>query len=143
MVNQAQVFASPSPNIGTNKFQVLYHLDFPMMSRLTFGMCGSYFVIMIKCFVDFIFCGGQSSYSRVPFFLSQTVSGVARRCSSHPHICRNRLSTLNPLQKSHTNSKILNSISGWPCCSSLRRCYLPFVRAYGQYLAGIHRYHDK
>ena len=30
-----------------------------MMSRSTFGMYGSYFVIMIKCFVNFIFCGVQ------------------------------------------------------------------------------------
>lgn len=29
------------------------------MSRSTFGMYGSYFVILIKCFVNFIFCGVQ------------------------------------------------------------------------------------
>lgn len=39
---------------------VKYHLGFPMMSRSTFGMYGSYFVIMIKLFVNFIFCGIQS-----------------------------------------------------------------------------------
>lgn len=38
---------------------VLYHLGFPMMSRSTFGMYGAWFVIMIKCFVNFIFCGVQ------------------------------------------------------------------------------------
>ena len=43
----------------SDKSQVLYHLGFPMMSRSTFGMYGSYFVIMIKCFVNFIFCGVQ------------------------------------------------------------------------------------
>ncbi|KAH9885728.1 permease for cytosine/purines, uracil, thiamine, allantoin-domain-containing protein [Xylariomycetidae sp. FL2044] len=39
---------------------VRYHLGFPMMSRATFGMYGSYFVIMVKCFVNFIFFGVQS-----------------------------------------------------------------------------------
>ncbi|KAI1340159.1 hypothetical protein F5Y15DRAFT_50141 [Xylariaceae sp. FL0016] len=39
---------------------VRYHLGFPMMSRATFGMYGSYFVIMLKCFVNFIFFGVQS-----------------------------------------------------------------------------------
>jgi NCS1 family nucleobase:cation symporter-1 len=39
---------------------VKYHLGFPMMSRATFGMYGSYFVISIKIFVNFIFCGIQS-----------------------------------------------------------------------------------
>ncbi|RDW75665.1 hypothetical protein BP5796_06486 [Coleophoma crateriformis] len=38
---------------------VLYHLGFPMMSRSTFGMYGSYFVIMMKTFVNIIFCGIQ------------------------------------------------------------------------------------
>ena len=39
---------------------VKYHLGFPMMSRSTFGMYGAYFVITIKLFVNFIFCGVQS-----------------------------------------------------------------------------------
>ncbi|KAI0473054.1 permease for cytosine/purines, uracil, thiamine, allantoin-domain-containing protein [Xylariaceae sp. FL0804] len=40
---------------------VRYHLGFPMMSRSTFGMYGSYFVIAVKqCFVNFIFFGIQS-----------------------------------------------------------------------------------
>ncbi|KAF2001592.1 hypothetical protein P154DRAFT_489970 [Amniculicola lignicola CBS 123094] len=39
---------------------VKYHLGFPMMSRATFGMYGSYFVISLKLFVNFIFCGIQS-----------------------------------------------------------------------------------
>lgn len=30
-----------------------------MMSRSAFGMYGSYFVIILKCFVNFIFCGIQ------------------------------------------------------------------------------------
>jgi NCS1 family nucleobase:cation symporter-1 len=33
---------------------VKYALGFPMMSRATFGMHGSYFVILIKCFTAFI-----------------------------------------------------------------------------------------
>jgi nucleobase:cation symporter-1, NCS1 family len=39
---------------------VRYHLGFPMMSRVAFGMYGSYFVIMVKCFVNFIMCGIQA-----------------------------------------------------------------------------------
>ncbi|KAJ9142937.1 Uracil permease [Pleurostoma richardsiae] len=39
---------------------IRYHLGFPMMSRATFGMYGSYFVIILKCFVNFIFFGIQS-----------------------------------------------------------------------------------
>ncbi|ETS72917.1 hypothetical protein PFICI_15309 [Pestalotiopsis fici W106-1] len=39
---------------------IRYHLGFPMISRTTFGMYGSYFVIMLKCFVNFIFFGIQS-----------------------------------------------------------------------------------
>lgn len=39
---------------------VLYHVGFPMQSRSTFGMYGSYFVILLKCFVNFIFCGIQA-----------------------------------------------------------------------------------
>ncbi|KAI1840595.1 hypothetical protein JX265_010265 [Neoarthrinium moseri] len=39
---------------------IRYHLGFPMISRSTFGMYGSYFVIMVKCFVNFIFFGIQS-----------------------------------------------------------------------------------
>ncbi|KAK9421706.1 hypothetical protein SUNI508_05636 [Seiridium unicorne] len=39
---------------------IRYHLGFPMISRATFGMYGSYFVIMLKCFVNFIFFGIQS-----------------------------------------------------------------------------------
>jgi NCS1 family nucleobase:cation symporter-1 len=39
---------------------VKYHLGFPMMARATFGMYGSYFVIAVKLFVNFIFCGIQS-----------------------------------------------------------------------------------
>jgi NCS1 family nucleobase:cation symporter-1 len=39
---------------------VKYHLGFPMMSRAAFGMYGSYFVIAVKIFVNFIFCGIQS-----------------------------------------------------------------------------------
>jgi NCS1 family nucleobase:cation symporter-1 len=33
---------------------VRYHLGFSMMSRATFGMYGAWFVIMLKCFVNFI-----------------------------------------------------------------------------------------
>ena len=35
-------------------------MNFPMMSRACFGMYGSYFVVIIKCFVNFIFFGIQS-----------------------------------------------------------------------------------
>lgn len=31
-----------------------YHLGFPMMSRVTFGMYGSYFVVVLKCFTTFL-----------------------------------------------------------------------------------------
>lgn len=31
-----------------------YHLGFPMMSRATFGMYGSYLVVLVKCFTTFI-----------------------------------------------------------------------------------------
>jgi NCS1 family nucleobase:cation symporter-1 len=31
-----------------------YHLGFPMMSRATFGMYGSYFVVVIKSFTNFL-----------------------------------------------------------------------------------------
>ncbi|KAI1323632.1 permease for cytosine/purines, uracil, thiamine, allantoin-domain-containing protein [Xylariaceae sp. FL0255] len=37
-----------------------YHLGFPMMSRATFGICGSFFVVVIKCFTNFLYCGIQS-----------------------------------------------------------------------------------
>ncbi|KFA46180.1 hypothetical protein S40293_03751 [Stachybotrys chartarum IBT 40293] len=37
-----------------------YHLGFPMMSRATFGMYGSWFVILLKCFVNVVFFGFQS-----------------------------------------------------------------------------------
>ena len=33
---------------------VRYHLGFSMMSRATFGMYGAWFVVMVKCFVNFI-----------------------------------------------------------------------------------------
>ena len=33
---------------------IKYHLGFPMMSRATFGMYGSYFVVVIKCFTNFL-----------------------------------------------------------------------------------------
>ncbi|RDW84988.1 uracil permease-3 [Coleophoma cylindrospora] len=39
---------------------IMYYLGFPMMSRATFGMRGSYFVVLLKCFTTFIFCGIQS-----------------------------------------------------------------------------------
>ncbi|KAF2400573.1 hypothetical protein EJ06DRAFT_397208 [Trichodelitschia bisporula] len=39
---------------------VKYHVGFPMMSRVGFGMYGSYFVIMLKCFVNFIYFGIQA-----------------------------------------------------------------------------------
>ncbi|KAF7556446.1 hypothetical protein G7Z17_g1424 [Cylindrodendrum hubeiense] len=39
---------------------ILYHLGFPMLSRSTFGMYGSFFVIILKCFVNFTFFGIQS-----------------------------------------------------------------------------------
>ncbi|OAA55850.1 uracil permease [Niveomyces insectorum RCEF 264] len=39
---------------------IKYHLGFPMMSRATFGMYGSYFVVVIKCFTNFLYCGIQS-----------------------------------------------------------------------------------
>jgi len=44
----------PSMVTYTNCIQVRYHLGFPMMSRAAFGMYGSYFVIMLKIFVNFI-----------------------------------------------------------------------------------------
>ncbi|KAH7303850.1 permease for cytosine/purines, uracil, thiamine, allantoin-domain-containing protein [Stachybotrys elegans] len=37
-----------------------YHLGFPMMGRATFGMYGSWFVIILKCFVNVVFFGFQS-----------------------------------------------------------------------------------
>ncbi|RDW78166.1 uracil permease-1 [Coleophoma crateriformis] len=39
---------------------IMYYLGFPMMSRATFGMRGSYFVVLLKCFTTFIYCGIQS-----------------------------------------------------------------------------------
>ncbi|RDI76442.1 hypothetical protein Vi05172_g13577 [Venturia inaequalis] len=39
---------------------VRYHVGFPMMSRAAFGMYGSYFVVMLKCFVNFIYFGIQA-----------------------------------------------------------------------------------
>lgn len=33
---------------------VRYKLGFSMMSRATFGMYGAWFVVMVKCFVNFI-----------------------------------------------------------------------------------------
>ncbi len=33
---------------------LIYHLGFPMMSRATFGMYGSYFVVVIKSFTNFL-----------------------------------------------------------------------------------------
>lgn len=33
---------------------IKYHLGFPMMSRVTFGMYGSYFVVVLKCFTTFL-----------------------------------------------------------------------------------------
>lgn len=33
---------------------VKYHLGFPIMSRATFGMYGSYFVVVLKCFTNFL-----------------------------------------------------------------------------------------
>lgn len=39
---------------------VRYHLGFSMMSRATFGMYGAWFVIMVKCFVNFIMFGIQA-----------------------------------------------------------------------------------
>lgn len=38
-----------------------YHLGFSMMSRATFGMYGAWFVITVKCFVNFILCVDQSA----------------------------------------------------------------------------------
>jgi NCS1 family nucleobase:cation symporter-1 len=46
-----------TPAISSNLLTVLqvkYHVGFPMMSRAGFGMYGSYFVVMLKCFVNFI-----------------------------------------------------------------------------------------
>ncbi|KFA81703.1 hypothetical protein S40288_08095 [Stachybotrys chartarum IBT 40288] len=43
--------------------KILYHLGFPMMSRATFGMYGSFFVIIVKCFVNIILSSfGIQSY---------------------------------------------------------------------------------
>ncbi|RFU32336.1 hypothetical protein B7463_g3976, partial [Scytalidium lignicola] len=39
---------------------IRYYLGFPMMSRVTFGMYGSYFVVVLKCFTSFIYCGIQT-----------------------------------------------------------------------------------
>ena len=33
---------------------IKYHLGFPIMSRATFGMYGSYFVVVLKCFTNFL-----------------------------------------------------------------------------------------
>lgn len=33
---------------------IKYHLGFPMMSRVTFGMYGSYFIVVLKCFTNFL-----------------------------------------------------------------------------------------
>ncbi|KAH8674590.1 permease for cytosine/purines, uracil, thiamine, allantoin-domain-containing protein [Tricladium varicosporioides] len=39
---------------------IKYHLGFPMMSRVTFGMFGSYFIVVLKCFTNFLYCGIQT-----------------------------------------------------------------------------------
>ncbi|KAI5814656.1 permease for cytosine/purines, uracil, thiamine, allantoin-domain-containing protein [Pyronema omphalodes] len=39
---------------------VQYHLGFPMMSRATFGIYGSYFVVALKVFANLIFFGVQA-----------------------------------------------------------------------------------
>lgn len=43
---------------------VKYHLGFPMMSRAAFGLYGSYFVVMLKCFTNFIYFGIQAYWVR-------------------------------------------------------------------------------
>jgi len=39
---------------GCSEFGIVYGLGFPMMSRAGFGMYGSYFVVVLKCFSNFI-----------------------------------------------------------------------------------------
>lgn len=39
---------------GCGEFGVVYGLGFPMMSRAAFGMYGSYFVVILKCFSNFV-----------------------------------------------------------------------------------------
>jgi nucleobase:cation symporter-1, NCS1 family len=39
---------------GCGDFGVKYGLGFPMLSRATFGMYGSTFVVILKCFSNFI-----------------------------------------------------------------------------------------
>lgn len=39
---------------GCGEFGIKYALGFPMMSRAAFGMYGSYFVVVLKCFGNII-----------------------------------------------------------------------------------------
>ncbi|EPE04392.1 ncs1 nucleoside transporter family protein [Ophiostoma piceae UAMH 11346] len=39
---------------------IKYQLRFPIMSRATFGMYGSYFVVIVKCFTNPLYCGIQA-----------------------------------------------------------------------------------
>ncbi|PKS11151.1 hypothetical protein jhhlp_002912 [Lomentospora prolificans] len=44
---------------GCGEFGITYGLGFPMMSRAAFGMYGSYFVVVLKCFGNIIYSGIQ------------------------------------------------------------------------------------
>ncbi|KAF8852002.1 hypothetical protein BDZ45DRAFT_807858 [Acephala macrosclerotiorum] len=41
---------------------IKYHLGFPMMSRATFGMYGSFFIVVLKCFTNFLYCRIQTHW---------------------------------------------------------------------------------
>lgn len=57
--------------------KVIYHLGFPMMSRSTFGMYGSYFVIMMKTFVNIILYVSREFLLPVPLL---TVCSCGIQC---------------------------------------------------------------
>jgi len=50
---------------GCGEFGIKYGLGFPMMSRSAFGMYGSYFVIVLKCFSNFVYSGIQTYWGGI------------------------------------------------------------------------------
>ncbi|KAK3314112.1 permease for cytosine/purines, uracil, thiamine, allantoin-domain-containing protein [Apodospora peruviana] len=50
---------------GCGEFGIQYGLGFPMMSRAAFGMYGSYFVVILKCFSNFVYSGIQSYWGGI------------------------------------------------------------------------------
>ncbi|EXJ84746.1 hypothetical protein A1O3_05418 [Capronia epimyces CBS 606.96] len=50
---------------GCSEFGLKYHLGFPMLSRAVFGMYGSYFVVILKCFSNFVYCGIQTYWGGI------------------------------------------------------------------------------